>query len=149
MLSAQGHDHHNDHEIAHEHHHEHEIGASFSPIYFAKEDELSVAAHFHYVYNFPHSKFGLGLGYEQVFDEHKHRFVGAEVNYRPIHRLTLGLSPGVLFEGAQNVEKHFALHFETVYEYELGSFHIGPVFEIAWHPEDYHVSIGVHIGLGL
>jgi hypothetical protein len=155
FLFAQQHDHEHEHdedhekEIIHEHQHVHEIGASISPVFFVNEEELSIAAHFHYVYNFPHTKFGMGVGYEQVFDEHKHRFVGVEFDYRPIHRLTFGLSPGVLFEGTENVNKHFALHFETVYEFEIGVFHIGPVAEFAWHPEDYHISLGVHIGLGL
>jgi hypothetical protein len=90
----------------------------------------------------------MGAGYEQVFDEHKHRFVGAEINYRPIHSLTLNLSPGIAFEGKEDVEKDFALHFETSYEFELGAFHLGPVVEAAWHASDYHISMGVHFGLG-
>lgn len=151
VLSAQNeeHEHEHEHEHENEHHHGHEIGASFGPVYFVNEAELSVSTHLHYVYNFQHTKFGVGLGYERIFDEHKHNFVGAELNYRPIHRLSLNLSPGIAFEGGQNNEKDFALHFETVYEFEFGAFHIGPVAEFAWHPEDIHVSIGVHIGLGL
>lgn len=137
-----------DHEHEHEHHHKHEIGASVGPIYFVNEEELSVAAHFHYVYNFEHSKFGLGAGYEQVFDEHKHRFIGAEFSYRPVHRLTLSLSPGIAFEGAEDINRDFAVHFETSYEFEMGIFHIGPVAEVAWHVNDYHVSLGVHFGFG-
>lgn len=138
---------HADHE--HEHHHVHEIGVSVSPVYFTKEKELSVATHLHYVYNFPHTKWGVGLGYERILDEHKHNFIGLEVNYRPLHRLTLNLSPGVAFEGEHADEKDFALHFETVYEFEFGAFHIGPAMELAYHPEDYHISFGVHIGLAL
>ncbi len=129
-----------------EHHHGHEIGASITPVYFANEAELSISTHLHYVYNFEHTKLGLGVGYERVFDEHKHNFIGVELNYRPVHRLTFSLSPGVVFEGD---EKDFALHFETVYEFEFGAFHIGPVLELAWHPEDYHIGLGIHIGLGL
>lgn len=144
MISAQEHAEHE-----HEHHHVHEIGVSVSPVYFTKEDDFSLATHLHYVYNFPHTKWGIGLGYERIFDEHKHNFIGVEVNYRPLHRLTLNLSPGVTFEGEHKHEKDFALHFETVYEFEFGAFHIGPVMELAYHPEDYHVSLGVHIGLAL
>lgn len=137
------------HEHDHDHHHSHEIGVSVSPVYFSKADEFSVASHFHYVYNFSHTKWGVGVGYERIFDEHKHNFIGVEVNYRPVHRLTLNLSPGVVFEGEHKDEKDFALHFETVYEFEFGAFHIGPVLEMAYHPEDYHISLGIHIGLGL
>lgn len=142
-FSQENHDHQN------HHHHVHELGASVSPIYFFNEGEISLATHLHYVYNFPHTKFGLGVGHEIVFDEHAHRFWGIELNYRPVHALTLNFSPGVAFEKEHSEDKKFAFHFETVYEIEFGSFHIGPVAEIAWHPEDYHVSLGLHIGLGL
>lgn len=137
-----------DHEQKYEHHHGHEIGASVGPVYFINEEEFSISTHLHYVYNFKYSKFGLGAGYEQIFDEHKHRFVGAEINYRPVHQLTLNLSPGIAFEGTGDVEKDFALHFETSYEFELGFFHLGPVVEVAWHASDYHISMGIHFGLG-
>jgi len=139
--NAQSHD--------HEHSHVHEVGISLAPVYFFGEEELSLATHVHYVYNFPHTKFGVGLGYERIFDEHKHNFVGVELNYRPIHKLTLNVSPGVAFEGEHPDEKDFGLHFETVYEFEFGRFHLGPVLEFAYHSEDVHISLGIHIGLAL
>jgi hypothetical protein len=135
----------------HNHENEHpknELGISLSPVYFIKGEELSVTTHLHYVYNFQNTKFGIGLGYERIFDEHKHNFLGFELNYRPIHQLILNISPGVAFEGDQFHEKEFALHFESVYEFEFKSFHIGPVFELAYHPEDFHISLGIHLGLG-
>jgi len=152
VLAQEHDDHHHDehsHHQIHEHKHVHEIGVSVAPIYFIRAEELSIATHIHYVYNFPQTKFGIGLGYERVFDEHKHNFVGVELNYRPVHRLTLNLSPGVAFEGDHTDHKEFALHFETVYEFEFGVFHLGPMLEMAYHPEDVHISLGIHIGLGL
>ena len=144
-IAAQDHDHHEEHE----HHHEHEIGASVAPVYFTKAGELSFGTHFHYTYNFPHTKFGLGLGYERIFDEHKHNFIGLELSYRILHPLSINFSPGLSFEDEHKDEKEFDFHFETVYEFEFNSFHIGPVMELAYHPEDFHISLGVHIGLGL
>jgi len=146
-LAAQDHDH--DDHMDHEHHQLHEIGVSASPVYFVKAGELSLSTHFHYTYTFPETKFGLGVGYEHIFDEHKHNFIGAEFSYRIIHPLSISLSPGIVFEGEHPDDRDFALHLETVYEFELGAFHIGPAFEMAWHSEDYHLSFGVHIGLGL
>lgn len=146
-LAAQEHVHNVEHDS--EHHHVHEIGVSVAPVYFTKAEEYSVATHFHYTYNFPHTKFGLGLGYERIFDEHKHNFVGLELSYRILHPLSLSFSPGLSFEDEHSDEKEFAFHFETVYEIEFGSFHLGPVMELSYHPEDLHISFGVHIGLGL
>ena len=143
------HDHNEHHDHEEEHRHVHEIGISAGPVYFFNAGEFSFASHFHYVYNFPDSKFGLGIGYERIFDEHQHNFVGLEFNYRVIHPLTLSLSPGVVWEGAEHGEAGFGLHGEAVYEFELGAFHIGPMIEVAWHPEDWHISAGIHVGLGL
>ena len=131
------------HENAHP---KNEIGVSLAPVYFIKEKELSIATHLHYVFNIPHTKFGVGLGYERIFDEHKHNFFGLELNYRPIHSLSINLSPGVTFEGDHIDEKEFAMHFETVYEFEFKSIHIGPLLELAYHPEDFHISLGIHLG---
>lgn len=151
--AAQDHDHDHDHDdhtgTEQEHHHLHEIGVSAAPVYFVKADELSVATHLHYTYYLPNTKFGLGIGYEHIFDEHKHNFIGAEFSYRIIHPLSISLTPGVVFEGEHPDEKDFALHLETAYEFELGAFHVGPAFELAWHSEDYHLSLGLHVGLGL
>ena len=151
-LFAQDHEHqHNDnHEYDHEkeHRHNHEIGVSVGPVYFFNEEELSFATHLHYTYSFPESNFGLGVGYERIFDEHKHNFIGIELSYRIVHPLMISISPGVVFEGAESGEAGFGVHTEVVYEFELGAFHVGPMAELAWHPEDWHLSLGVHIGLG-
>ena len=136
-------------QTVHEHKQLSEIGLSLAPSWFLSEGGISTAVHFHYVYNFPHTKYGIGLGYERIFDEHKHNFIGVEFNYRIIHPLTVSLSPGVAFEGEHSGETDFALHFETVYEFELGRLHIGPMVEIAYHPEDWHLSLGIHLGFGL
>ena len=148
VLQTIGQENNNLHSHEHEHHHEHEVGISVGPAWFFNANEAGFATHLHYVYNFPHTKFGLGIGYERIFDEHQHNFFGIELNYRPVHQLTFNLSPGIAYENTHKEEKEFALHFETVYEFEFGSFHIGPMSEIAWHPEDFHVSLGIHIGFG-
>jgi len=141
LSEHKGHNHENEHP-------KNELGISLSPVYFIKEKSLSIATPLHYVYNIPKTTFGVGLGYERIFDEHKHNFFGLELNYRPIHNLTLNLSPGVAFEGDHLDEKEFAIHFESVYEFEFEFFHIGPLLELAYHPEDFHISLGIHLGLG-
>jgi len=141
-LDAQTDDHSNNHD-----HHKYEIGAANSAVYFIKEKEFAYGLHLHLIRNILHSKFGFGLGYERVFDEHKHNTIGLVASYRPIDRLSLNVSPGVAFEDNSSTAK-FALHLETAYEFEIKSFHIGPAFEFAYDQEDYHVSLGLHIGYG-
>ena len=94
------------------------------------------------------SKFAVGLGYERIFDEHKHNTIGVVGVYRPIDRLSFNLSPGITFEGESANEINFAFHAETTYEFEINNFHIGPVIEFAYDPEDIHLSLGIHIGYG-
>jgi len=128
-------------------HHNNEIGIAHSPVYFLKENVLSYGLHIHYIRKIPHTKFGLGLGYERIFDDHKHRTIGLVVSYSPIEKLSLNVSPGITFEGDAS-DINFALHIETSYEIELNDFHLGPVLELATDPEDIHLSLGLHIGYG-
>ena len=134
---------------AHDHHrHHHELGVANAPVYFLKEKTVSYGLHFHYVYTIDHSKFGLGLGYERIFDEHKHHTIGLVGNYRPTDELSINVSPGITFEAAESSTINFAIHFEASYEFALGNLHIGPVAEIAYDPEDIHISLGLHLGWG-
>lgn len=127
-------------------HHKNEIGIANSPVYFIKEKVFAYGLHFHYVRNIPKTKFGFGLGYERIFDEHKHNTFGLVGTYRPIENLSFNVSPGLTFE--DNKTTNFALHLESSYEFEIRNFHIGPAFEFAYDPEDYHISLGLHIGYG-
>ncbi|MDQ3141410.1 MAG: hypothetical protein M3Q56_04090 [Bacteroidota bacterium] len=147
QISKQTDQHGHDHTTDHHEHHRNEIGIANSPVYFIKEKVFSYGLHIHYVYNIPKTKFGVGVGYERIFDEHKHNTFGILGMYRPIDKLILIVSPGLTFED-KNSNPNFALHLETSYEFEIKNFHIGPVFEFAYDPEDYHLSLGLHIGLG-
>ena len=159
-LNAQdhvGHDH-SEHEIDNEHekmsnhaHHRNELGIALAPVYFLNEKETAFGLHVHYIRNLKNSKFGLGFGYERIFDEHEHHTIGIVGSYRPFDNLTLNLAPGVAFEGGNDEEETElkpAVHIEGTYEFLIGDIHIGPVFEIAYDPEDIHISLGIHIGLG-
>ena len=126
-------------------HFKNDIGLANSAVYFVKEKKFAYGLHFHYVRAIPKSKFGLGLGYERIFDEHKHNTIGVVIAYRPVHELTLSISPGVTFEDAYP-EAGFALHIEATYGFEIGNIHLGPLVEFAYDPEDYHISIGIHLG---
>lgn len=135
-------DHHDHHD-----HHKNEIGIANSPVYFVKENVIVYGLHFHYLRNISTSRFGLGLGYERIFDKHKHNTLGIVGSYRPVDGFSINISPGLTFE-EQNKSPAFALHLETSYELEFNNFHFGPAVEVAYDPEDYHLSLGIHIGYG-
>lgn len=135
-------------EDSHHEHHRNEIGIGNAPVYFVKEKVLSYGLHLHYMYNLPHTKFGLGVGYEKIFDEHKHNTVALIFNYRPVDKLNFSISPGLASENNEFDKSILAIHFETSYEFEIHDFHVGPVFEFAASKEDLHISLGLHFGIG-
>ncbi|WP_297091523.1 hypothetical protein [uncultured Draconibacterium sp.] len=145
---SHGHTHDHDHQH-HSHTHKTEIGIGNSLVYFTGEKELSYGLHVHVVRNISHSKFGVGLAYERIFDEHKHNTFGIVGSYTPVERLHFALTPGIAFEGSDWDEKNFALHFETAYDLQLGDLHFGPMAEVGYNFEHVHLSLGVHIGFGL
>lgn len=128
--------------------HNNELGIANALIYIIKEKEFAYGLHTHYIRSFRDSRFGIGLGYERIFDEHKHNTIGVILIYTPIEHLDISLSPGITFNEINESDLHFGLHLETLYEFEIGVFHIGPVAEFAYSVEDYHVSLGVHFGFG-
>lgn len=134
-------------EMHHHEHHKNEIAIANSMVLFVQEKELAYGLHLHYIRNISHSKFGIGLAYERIFDEHGHNTIGFVGAFRPIEPLTLSISPGLAFEDKEK-EVTAALHFETAYEFEIKNFHIGPSIEFAFDPKDIHISLGVHIGYG-
>ena len=138
---------HDDHHESHEHH-RHEIGVANDAIYFIQEKIFSYGFHLHYSYTIPKTKFGIGAGYERIFDEHQHNSIGINAIYQPIEGLHLNLSPGFAFEGSEEFDPRFALHFEISYEFLIGDFHIGPTAAYGFDTEDSHLGLGIHIGYG-
>ncbi len=127
--------------------HKHEIGVAASPPYFIKEKIISAGFHAHCVYNIPKTKFGIGLSYERILLKPKHNTFGLVTSVRPTEKFNFSLSPGITFED-KNSTPFFSLHAEVSYEFEIGHVHIGPAFEFAYDPNDYHISLGIHIGFG-
>lgn len=137
------------HDKGHHHcHHKNEIGIANAPVFFVEEKTFSYGLHLHYIRNIRESKFGLGAGFERIFDEHGHNTFGLVASYRPVDKLSLILSPGVTLEDAHPDEPNFALHVEAAYEFEIKNIHLGPAFELSYDSEDIHISLGLHIGYG-
>jgi len=136
----------NDEHIEHNHHNE--IGIANASVYFLNEKEFAYGLHIHYLRSINHSQFGIGLGYEKIFDQHQHQTIGIVGNFKPNDRININVSPGITFEDQEYSIIRFAMHLETSYEIEIYDFHLGPVLEFAYDPEDIHISLGIHIGYG-
>lgn len=140
-LSAQHHDH--DH-----HPNEHplnEIGVGNYLSYLAGEQEIAYSLHVHLLRFFENSRFGAGLGYEQIFDEHRHRSLTMIGAFRLTPPLVMTLGPGILFGNQENPGNRFTIHAELVYEFEIGHFHLGPALDFATTFDEYHMGAGLHV----
>jgi len=145
IVKGQSHEH-EDHD--HDHHHaKNEIGLDNSIVYFAEENEIAYGFHFHYTHMIGESKFGYGVGYERIFDEHKHNTIGVLAAYRPIAPLYFSISPGITFEDSLE-EYHYSTHLEAAYDFEVGKVHLGPIIAMAHRTGHTHFSMGLHIGFG-
>jgi hypothetical protein len=144
-MQAQDHEHDHDHP-QHDHAHpNNEIGIGNYLTYLAGEKEWAYSIHIHYLRFFEQSRFGMGIGYEQILDEHRHRSLTIVGAFRPTSPLVLSLAPGILF-GTQEVPGiRFALHTEAVYEFEINRFHLGPALEFATTFDEFHIGIGLHV----
>lgn len=137
---------HSDDTHGHHDHHKNEIALANSAAYLLNESEFSYGMHVHYTRKVLND-FGIGLGYERIFDDHKHNTIGLVLNYHVIEKLGLAISPGIAFSELET-KGQFALHLEATYEFEFKDFHIGPVVEYAFDSDDKHISFGIHIGYG-
>ena len=105
--------------------------------------------YFYYIRSVSDSRLGLGLGFDRIFDEHKYNTMSIVAAYRLAKRFGLNISPSIIFEDESGIkESNVVLYFEAVYEFGFKNFHVGPAAELAYDPEDYHLSLGVHIGFG-
>ena len=136
--------------VAEDHHHsKYEIGLSNGVVYNFNEEDIAYGIHIHFIKNFGISrKVGVGVGYEAIFDEHKHNTLSVLLHYKPIKHLSINLAPGLVFLKSEPNKSRFALHVETIYEFEIGVFHFGPFIGAAINPEDFHALAGLHVAIG-
>lgn len=94
LVQAQEHTHVDNHHS----HYRNEVAMSNNLVFLGMDKEFSYGVHLHYLRNIGETKFGSGLGYERIFDEHGHNTISIAGSYRPFHELVLLLSPGITFE---------------------------------------------------
>jgi len=134
------------------HDHEHpknEIGFSNNAVFNVTENEFAYSLHLHIVKTIGNSdKIGLGLGYERIFDDHKHNALGIIFMLRPIESLSFNLSPGISWLQTKSNSLKPVMHIEGLYEWQFNHFHVGPLLGMAFNPDDFHVSVGLHLAFG-
>jgi hypothetical protein len=137
---------------AHDHHdpHKFHIGIGAAATYLTTEKEFAPGFHLHLIRQLGENKrWGLGLGYEAILDEHIHNGINLLVNYRPVRFLSLIAGPGmVLGKHDGEVEVLPGFHTEAVFEFDFHGLHVGPMIGFGMDREDRHVSVGLHIGIG-
>lgn len=133
---------------AHHHDYRHEIGVVNSIAWFPDESEQAYSLHLHYMYSLGNGRFGIGAGYERIFDEHGHHWLGLAGAYRPFGHFSIILAPGLAFEDEHPDELRFTTHLEVLYEFPLGPFHIGPVLSAGIDTRHHHFGAGLHIAIG-
>lgn len=135
-----------------DHDHEHsrsEIGLSNNAVYNVSEKEAAYSIHVHLIRTFEkHNNFGIGIGYERIFDDHKHNAVSVILMYRPIEQFSINIAPGIIWLDSQKNSLKPAMHIEGLYEFELGHFHIGPLIGVGFNTEDLHAAVGLHLAVG-
>jgi hypothetical protein len=146
-VTAQDHDHEDD--ADHHVHHTWEIGGAVGAVYNIQEKHTAPGIHAHILKNFgEENQFGVGLGFETFLDEHQHLNFGIPLNYNTLKKFVFTVTPGVLLKNETTWESNPSIHFETLYEFEFEHFHMGPMLELAFAPGDFHIMLGLHVGLG-
>ena len=113
------------------------------------ENEVSFGLHFHVLRRIEKiKKVRIGLGFENVFDEHTHINSSFLFNYEIYKGLNASVSPGILFLKEELFwHKKASLHIELAYEFEIKNFHLGPVIEYSYSSIDQHLMFGLHLGI--
>lgn len=140
-----------DHPPDHEgcHHGTWELGLAIGAVPLLLEDEVALGLHAHVLHAVPGlDRWKVGLGLENVFDEHGHFNVAAVVSHNVVAGLNLSVAPGLLIMKAGGQwDLHLSSHFEAIYEFDLGPIHVGPVLEYSWSRVDRHTMVGLHVGV--
>lgn len=130
--------------------HNYHIGVGMAAAHVEGEQGLAPGFHLHLIRQLgAHKRWGLGLGYEAIMDEHWHNGLNLLFNYRPVHFISLLTGPGMVMakhDGKAEVKPAF--HTEAVFEFNVWGLHVGPMVGFGADREERHFSVGVHIGLG-
>ena len=138
-----------DHDEEDQHHHKNEITFAAGIVLLVSEDKITEGIHLHYIRGIgENNRFGLGVGFETILDEHKHYTISLVIHYRVYEGFIIAYAPGAIILTRSNFYKYqFAHHIELAYEFELGVLHIGPVAELGIERNGIHYMGGIHLGI--
>ncbi len=131
------------------HAHAFEIGLAPGLAYVPQEKSFALGLHLHLVANIGETRWGLGAGVERLFDDHGHTTLSVVLQFRIFDPWSVIVAPGMTFPDGDASDVEPSVHFETAYEFMFGRFHIGPSFEVAIDPHATHLTIGLHMGVGI
>ncbi|MCC8036391.1 MAG: hypothetical protein LIO77_10815 [Rikenellaceae bacterium] len=157
VMAQHGHGHNTDMiRPAHHHHDRNEIGISLGALYGIDDSLWGTGLHAHYFRTFSdHSRWAAGAFAEHAWIDQTHFSFGAGIRFEPVHRLSLGVFPGII-TAKHNHSHHghshdegwktrFSIHFEVVCDlFYWKSYHLGPAFDYSWSKNDSHFMLGVH-----
>lgn len=125
-----------------------EIGLASGAVINHAEENIAPGFHIHYtrMLSGKLESFGIGPGFEVIFDEHIHYNGSFLFTWRPVRQLWISAGPGVTYVQEDEVFL-LAGHLESGYEFEAGSIHIGPMVGYAETGGERHFMVGLHIGL--
>jgi hypothetical protein len=130
--------------------HKYHFGFATVASHIIGESGIAPGFHVHFVRQMGKAnRWGLGLGYETVADEHWHNSLNLLANYRPVSFLSILAGPGLSLKKHEgDFEALPAFHTEAVFEFNLKGLHAGPLLGYGFDKEESHFSIGFHVGFG-
>lgn len=138
----------------HHHHQRMELGFSLSAVHLDHDASWLGGVHLHLSHRLADhgfwGKIALGVGLETLIGGAPHHAVMAGITITPWKGLAFAASPGILFASEDGEwERHFVLHLEVMYGFEIWGIEMGPLLAIAFAGGERHYGIGLHFGYGL
>ena len=124
-----------------------EIAMSTGPFYSIGEGSVLYGLMIQYIRKIRNSRFGLGLGYEKLWDRNKHSTVGLVGVCRPVENLAISALVGVTYLSQPESNSTFGVHTEIAYRVQWKYLLVGPFSELGYSNKSAHVSIGIKAGL--
>ena len=128
-----------------------DLGLSVGSVRLKPERETAIGLHAHIMKRLGEEGFkqyfSLGIGTEAIFSDEPHYSLLGSLGIHPWRDLKLIVSPGVQWaEHEEKWESDYATHYEAMYSFDCGRYHLGPVIGYSKTDHEEHYMFGIHIG---